>query len=154
MTLYCPPLRRLSSEHERWLAAVESWVGASEEERCSRLLALWNAEVLPHCRAEEDVLLPELARRLSEADAAIVFTLSDHVALRGLARELEKASGAKRTATVAALERKLAEHVDFEERTLFPALQEALGCDRIAALASELRVPRNELHQPKKGRKP
>ncbi|HYQ81801.1 MAG TPA: hypothetical protein VEP68_09870, partial [Anaeromyxobacteraceae bacterium] len=46
--------------------------------------------------------------------------------------------GAERAAAAAALARKLAEHVEFEERTLFPSLQETLGCDRLAGLSAEL----------------
>ncbi len=137
MTL-CPQLRRLSAEHARWLADIAGWASAGQEDRASRLLALWELEVLPHCRAEEEVLLPELARRLSEADAAIVFTLSDHVALRRLACELREATGEARAAALTAMEKKLEEHARFEERTLFPAVQEALGCDRIAGLAPDL----------------
>ncbi len=137
MTL-CPQLRRLSAEHARWRADVAAWARAGEEERRARLLALWELEVLPHCRAEEEVLLPELAERLSEADAVIVFTLGDHVALRRLARRLREATGAARGEALAAMERKLAAHARFEEATLFPAIQEALGCDRVAALAPDL----------------
>jgi len=81
---------------------------------------------------------PELVRWLSEADATVVFTLGDHVALRPLARELRTARGADRDAARAQLERRLAEHAEFEERTLFPALQETLGCDHLAALGAEI----------------
>lgn len=137
MTL-CPQLRRLVDEHARWLAEIASLASDRQEGHCERLLALWEEEVLPHCRAEEDVLLPELAGRISEADAAIVFTLGDHVVLRRLARELREAQGAARTAALEELEHKLAEHAAFEERTLFPAIQEALGCDHIAGLAADL----------------
>jgi iron-sulfur cluster repair protein YtfE (RIC family) len=133
----CPQLRRLVAEHARWRADVGRRAGSAAD-RAARLLALWEAEILPHCRAEEDVLLPELARRLSEADATVVFTLADHVALRRLARELRDAPGDGRGGALAAFEGKLAEHAEFEERTLFPALQEKLGCDRLAALAPEI----------------
>lgn len=134
----CPELRRLSAEHARWLARIARQAREDDASHAARLVALWDAEVLPHCRAEEDVLLPDLARRVSEADALIVFTLSDHVALRRLVRELRAAEGPARSAALASLEQKLAEHLAFEERTLFPALQETLGCDRLAALGSEL----------------
>jgi iron-sulfur cluster repair protein YtfE (RIC family) len=134
----CPELRRLSAEHARWIAAVERWAREDGEDRAERLLALWEGEVLPHCRGEEDVLLPELARRIPEADAVIVFTLGDHVALRRLARELREARGPARPAAAASFARKLDEHLAFEERTLFPSLQETIGCDRIAALAAEI----------------
>ncbi len=137
MTL-CPELRRLSAEHARWLSEVERWEREDQASRSARLLALWDAEILPHCRAEEEVLLPELARRISEADALIVFTLGDHVVLRRLVRELREAEGPERFAAIEGFERKLAEHVDFEERTLFPGLQETLGCDRLAGFAADL----------------
>jgi hemerythrin-like domain-containing protein len=145
----CPQLRRLSAEHARWLADIERRAAGDGADRAARLLALWEAQILPHCRAEEDVLLPELARRLSEADATVVFTLADHVALRRLARELRDAGGAERDTALGALELKIAEHASFEERTLFPVLQETLGCDRLAVLASE--IAKQEPKQPVAG---
>jgi hemerythrin-like domain-containing protein len=132
----CPPLRRLSADHARWLAALATPAGA--DGGGARLLALWDAEIQPHCRAEEEVLLPELARRLSEADAVVVFTNGDHLVLRRLVRDLRGATGPDAAAAAAALTRKLAEHFQFEERTLLPALQETLGCDLLAALQGEL----------------
>ena len=132
----CPPLRRLSADHARWLSALAR--PADVEGGGPRLLALWDAEILPHCRAEEDVLLPELARRLSEADAVVVFTMGDHLVLRRLVRDLRSATGAAAALAAAALSGKLAEHFQFEERTLLPALQQALGCDRLAELQGEL----------------
>jgi iron-sulfur cluster repair protein YtfE (RIC family) len=134
----CPALRSLSADHARWLAAVERREREDEASRAARLLALWEGEILPHCRGEEEVLLPELARRIPEADAVIVFTLGDHVVLRGLVRELRGAAASGCGEVAGRLARKLAEHVAFEERTLFPALQETLGCDRVAALATEM----------------
>jgi len=135
MTL-CPPLRRLSADHARWLAELARPAGA--EGGGGRLLALWDAEIQPHCRAEEEVLLPELARRLSEADAVIVFTSGDHLVLRQLVRDLRAATGPAAKVAAAALAGRLVEHLQFEERTLLPALQQTLGCDRLAALQPEL----------------
>ncbi len=132
----CAPLRRLSAEHARWLAALARPAGA--DGGGARLLALWDAEIQPHCRAEEVVLLPELARRLSEADAVVVFTLGDHLVLRGLARDLRNAAGPAAAVAAAALAEKLADHLAFEERTLLPVLQQTLGCDRLGQLQGEL----------------
>jgi len=132
----CPQLRRLSADHARWLAALA--LPAAADGGGARLLALWDAEIQPHCRAEEEVLLPELARRLSEADAVIVFTSGDHLVLRRLVRDLRNASGPAVAVAATALAKKLAEHLHFEERTLLPALQETLGCDRLGQLQDEL----------------
>ena len=143
MTL-CPQLRRLAAEHARWLAEIGRPGPAGDADPPGRLLALWDEEILPHCRCEEDVLLPELARRITEADAVIVFTLGDHLALRRLARELRDARGRDRRGASARLARKLEEHVRFEESTLFPAIQETLGCDLIAALGRELTAGEGE----------
>ena len=84
------------------------------------------------------MLLPELARRLSEADAVIVFTSGDHLVLRRLVRDLRNATGPAAAVAAAALAGKLAEHFQFEERTLLPALQETLGCDLLGELQGEL----------------
>jgi hypothetical protein len=129
----CPELRRLQAEHARWLAEL-----GEEEGREDRLLALWEAEILPHCRREEEVLVPELSRRIPEADASILLALTDHVGLRRLARELRAARGAERGELAARLARRLAEHVAFEERTLFAAAQAELGSARLAEIGGEL----------------
>jgi iron-sulfur cluster repair protein YtfE (RIC family) len=162
----CPQLRRLSAEHVRWRTELTRQAREDEAGRISRLLTLWDAEILPHCRTEEEVLLPELARRLSEADAVIVFTLGDHVVLRQLVRELRGGEEPARAAALARLERKLPEHFEFEERTLFPTLQDTLGCDGLARLAGEfadsrttprsrpVEAPATLNETPTKGRKP
>jgi len=134
----CPQLRQLAAEHARWLLALGSRAEGDQAGRGDRLLALWDAEILPHCRAEEEVLLPALAQRLCEADAVIVFTTGDHLVLRGLARDLRLATGTTRDAAAATFAAKLASHLIFEERTLLPALQETLGCARLAELEGEL----------------
>jgi hemerythrin-like domain-containing protein len=132
----CPQLRRLSADHARWLTALAR--PASAGDGGARLLALWDTEIQAHCRAEDEVLLPELARQLSEADAVIVFTSGDHLVLRRLVRDLRNASGPAFAVAAAALAEKLAEHFHFEERTLLPALQQTLGCDRLAEFQGEL----------------
>ena len=160
----CPELRRFQAEHARWLAELAGWGPGTEAGDAARLLALWEDEILPRCRRVEDVLLPELARRIPEADAVIVFTLGDHVVLRGLVRELRGAPEPGCREVAARLGRKLLEHLAFEERTLFPAVQETLGCDRLAALGSELSIrernrpadgpPTTHEARRKKGKKP
>jgi hypothetical protein len=148
----CPQLRRLSADHARWLAELDRPAGA--DGAGGRLLALWDAEIQPHCRAEEEVLLPDLARRLSEADAVVVFTLGDHLVLRRLVRDLRSATGPSAAVAAAAVAGKLAEHVRFEERTLLPALQETLGCGRLAELLGELSQAGHSESQSHRGSQP
>jgi hemerythrin-like domain-containing protein len=148
----CPELRRLSAEHTRWASDLAAGGSAGEAGRARRLLALWDGEIQPHFRREEEVLVPELARRVPEADAAILMTLADHVGLRRLARELRDATGPAAGEVAARLARRLAEHADFEERTLFPLAQEQLGCARLAALGAELKESRSTTQQ--KGNEP
>lgn len=88
-----------------------------------------------HCRAEEEVLLPELTRHVSETDALVLFTLGDHVVLRRLVRELRGTTGEACEAVLVRFLEKLEEHFRFEERVLLPTLQETIGCDRLGALA-------------------
>jgi hemerythrin-like domain-containing protein len=135
----CPELRRLADDHERWLRQGGRRRGESTVNWAARLVAAWDGEIVLHCRAEEEVLLPELARHLSETDAVVVFTHGDHMVLRRLVRELRLAKAQTLAAAATSLLEKLEEHFQFEEQSLFPALQEALGCDGLATLGGEIR---------------
>ena len=138
---FCPQLRRMAGEHARWLEQGRRRKEERTAEQVARLLSAWDEEIVPHCRAEEEVLLPELARHLSETDADVVFTHGDHMVLHRLARELRLAREPAQDAAVASFLEKLEEHFRFEEQTLFPAVQESLGCDALAALGEEIESP-------------
>lgn len=132
-------LQRLADDHRRWLRAArrleeETAQGSAPGQAAARFLALWESDVLPRWRWEEEVLVPELSGRLGEADALVVFALGDHCAMRRLARALR--AGAEE-GVASELARKLAEHVAFEEGTLFPALEGTLGAERVAELLRE-----------------
>ena len=143
----CPALRRLAAEHGRAIEAARRFRQAAEasdgpfadlEEETQRFLRVWRQVVVPHYRKEEEVLLPDLARRVPEGDAMILLPLADHVALRRLVREIERGPDARRRQLAAEIGERLAEHVRFEEETLYPALEETLGRSRLAELAGEL----------------
>ena len=140
----CPELRGLAEEHARWRRKLAERSGDGPRKRATWILRLWEDEILPHCRVEEDVLLPELSRRLSEADALLVFALGDHLALRRLAKDLKDASPSLEAKALAEFEFRLEEHLSYEDRTLFPGLQEALGCELLARLEPGL-SPRGRL---------
>ena len=150
MTL-CPQLRRLMAEHQRWLSQCERRGGEGDAACAARLLALWDGEIAAHLRVEEEVLLPELSRRIPESDAALVFTLGDHVVLRRMARELRTAWPGEQAGLLLEFTGKLAEHAAFEERTLFPILQENLGTARLAGFESELATTPATKTPPRRG---
>jgi iron-sulfur cluster repair protein YtfE (RIC family) len=145
MARLCPQLRRLQAEHQRWLLqsgrrAVPGGQGGRETDAAwaARLLALFDGEIVAHLRSEEEVLLPELSRRIPESDAVLVFTLGDHVVLRRLARALREAAPDALGALLLQFTGKLAEHAAFEEETLFPILQTEVGTARLAGVEGEL----------------
>ena len=142
----CPLVRHLTEEHRAALSAAEGLrraVGSRGElqRATARFLDFWRDQIVPHHRREEEVLLPELAQWVPEGDAVIVLTLADHVALRRLVRQIEGCASEEFERLSTQLVEKLAEHIRFEEETLFPALEEALGRPRLAELAGELAVP-------------
>lgn len=95
------------------------------------LAARFAAELEPHFRIEEAVLLPALAAAGEET--LVRRTLEDHAALRALAAD--PASGV-------AFGRRLREHVRFEERELFPACEARLGDATLEAIAARRPRPR------------
>lgn len=94
----------------------------------------WNSELQPHFRMEDDILLPEIALASSEAKQEIVQTCTDHIALRSLARQIERASPAEKSSLLLQFAKRLEEHVRFEERTLFPLAESLLKEDGLLRL--------------------
>ncbi len=119
-----PALQPLSREHHTALTlakACERAAQSCDEERisktCQRVLQAFSAELEPHFQIEEQSLLPllhEAGNKLLEQR-----TLEDHQRLRALLEGLQRDD-------VQALDsfgKLLIEHVRFEERELFPALE-------------------------------
>lgn len=122
-----PSLLTLSREHHRALVlakrAAQAACGDREAQQtmCAHVAVTFAAELEPHFCGEERDLPPLLS------DAAGQPLLSrfaaDHAALRRLAGELAEGRG-ELLAEFADL---LAAHVRFEERELFPAIEQALA---------------------------
>lgn len=131
-------LRGLSSDHHRSLVLVRHIRealshGGSEIELCAHVAGHYDADLEPHFRAEEELLLPELTsgsnRDLAER------TLSEHRLLRsqaiaGIGGDLD---------ALRALADTLEAHVRFEERELYPACEVAVPQTVLNEVA--LRVP-------------
>ena len=87
-----------------------------------------------HFDAEEEVLLPVL-RGVPDGGALADRIVAEHEQLRRLA-----ADAGSSTAAAVALGDALHDHVRFEEREVFPLIEQTLGDDELAALGERLRV--------------
>jgi hemerythrin-like domain-containing protein len=120
-----PALQPLSREHHAALKlakACERAVAAGQVgETCRRVVAAFAHELEPHFHVEESELLPLLTG--AEKRVLAERTLAEHAELRALAGELRQRCGAE---ILQRFGRSIAAHVRFEERELFPALEELL----------------------------
>lgn len=140
-----PELRDLSEQHHYGLVAARKLRLAAEgggelAPAIAEFLATWEAEIQPHFQSEEAVLLPEFARVGGDDHPLILQTLVEHVRLRRLVRELA-APGQARPEKAADTARELHDHIRFEERQLFPAIEAALAGEPLAALGVALHAP-------------
>lgn len=119
-----PALQPLSREHHTALTlakACERAVQSRDEERvgktCQRVLQAFSDELEPHFQIEEQSLLPLL--RSAGNTPLEQRTLEDHRQLRALLSGLQRND----IDVLDSFGRLLMEHVRFEERELFPALE-------------------------------
>jgi hypothetical protein len=136
-------LRDLSDEHHTALVLALHARRAAESGSAAAVAAAW-AEIerafpvalAPHFAIEERWLAPPLAAAGEPALAASL--QADHAALRAAI-----AAGAPRdAAALAAFAARLAGHVRFEERELFPAAERVLPAAALAAIADACRARR------------
>ncbi|MEZ4321827.1 MAG: hemerythrin domain-containing protein [Myxococcota bacterium] len=129
-----PRLRGLSEDHHHALflaRKIRLALEAGEGKHAEELTASgWTEELAPHLEAEEEVLVPAMQAAGMHVLAARILT--DHAALsdaraRGLAGDAEQLA---RFAEV------LVEHVRFEERVVFPAVEEGLSNEALAAVSA------------------
>lgn len=120
-----PALLQLSREHHTALKlsrqarlAIESGDPADIATSAKAIAELFPNELEPHFQAEENDLLPALAR-VGESKL-VERTLAEHAELRALAGHLAKAADPAALQTFGTL---LEQHVRFEERTLFETAQ-------------------------------
>jgi hemerythrin-like domain-containing protein len=126
-----PRLRRLSSEHHQALVLARSltdhgpgWTVADG----AALARRFAAELEPHFRAEEELVLPAI--RAAEPELADR-TEADHAFLRAAVAAAARGDGD----AARALGERLVDHVRFEERILFPAAERLLTADQLDEVA-------------------
>jgi hemerythrin-like domain-containing protein len=146
-----PELRDLSEAHHYGLVAARALRRAAAgeqplEEAIAGFLTAWRDEIRLHFRQEEEVLLPEYARAVPPDDPLILRTVTEHVALRRAVGDLENASGDRRAELAARIGQALDDHIRFEERVLFPAIESALAGAPLEALGHRLEATRQAAH--------
>lgn len=139
-----PELRDLSDDHHRALVLAVRAERAAAGEDAAAVADCWAeiartfpAELEPHFAIEERLLAPPLAAAGEPALAARL--AADHAALRGAAA----AASPRDAAALAAFGARLAAHVRFEERELFPVAERVLPAAALAAVADACRAGRS-----------
>jgi hemerythrin-like domain-containing protein len=139
----CTELQSLSVQHRDALIEARHLRQAGEgsvplEEAISRFIHAWRGKIQPHFHMEEGLLLPEFARAVPPDHPLIIRTLTEHVALRRSVRDLADAAGEPRRSLAGEIGQALHDHIRFEERVLFPAIESALEGPRLAELGRRL----------------
>jgi hemerythrin-like domain-containing protein len=138
-------LQPLSRDHLQALLAAKALREATDASAAKvAFLDFWRDHGAHHFRVEEEVLLPQWAR-FAEVDLpAVRRMLEEHLAIR---REtLRLVSEEITVEQLQALGQLLHDHVRFEERQLFPAIEESLSAEQLAKLVPA--VEEAEARQP------
>ena len=135
-----PALIELSHDHHAALFVALQLKRADEssaEKARSVFLAYWDAHGNEHFRQEEEVLFPGYAAFGPAHHPMIAHALCDHVAIRRLAHQV--ADEAPDVGVLVELGIELEHHVRFEERALFPLIEESMSDDALVTVGHALR---------------
>lgn len=103
------------------------------DEAARTFLDFWRGDGIRHFRTEEEVLLPTWAVHGEVDRDGVARMLGDHLAIRREALRLE--AGDTTLEEAQALGQLLHDHVRFEERQLFPKVEDALDAASLSSLA-------------------
>ena len=133
-----PELTPLSHDHHQTLfAALKLKRWDDQAAATDDFLGFWHAQGADHFRIEEDILLPAWLAGDEGADERLATrVLTEHLEARALVRKLEHESAA--ADDLKQLGELLERHVRFEERELFPAIEDGLDDDALEQLGAEL----------------
>jgi len=122
-----PALQPLSREHHTALVLAKACERAALscdkeliQETCQRAIQIFVDEMEPHFQIEEQSFLPLL--RSTETQSLVEQTWVDHQQLRALLEGLRQNDAE----ALGSFGKCLSTHVRFEERTLFPAIENLL----------------------------
>lgn len=126
-------LQPLSRDHLQALLAAKALREAEDPDAArSAFLDFWRDHGAHHFRVEEEVLLPQWALYAEVDRPAVNRMLEEHLAIRREALRLVAGEGGLED--LRALGDLLHDHVRFEERELFPAIEESLNEEQLARL--------------------
>jgi hemerythrin-like domain-containing protein len=129
-------LQPLSRDHLKALLAAKRLKEAPDVDTATSAFSqFWDVEQ-NHFRIEEEVLLPHWAARTEVDEPAVERMLADHLAIRRDALRLTR--GELSLDGLHALGTRLHNHVRFEERELFPMIEQALDDDALGQLGAAL----------------
>ena len=133
-------LRTLSHHHHQGLYAALQLKRAQREtvaDARQAFVDFFEREGARHFRIEEELLLPAYARHVQVDDPAIVRVLTEHIDLRRRGQDLE-AGAEPDPEALRDLGERLELHIRFEERVLFPMIEEAMPPDELERLAAAI----------------
>lgn len=129
-----PALRPLSRDHLKALIAAKRLREASDvDSGAAAFVEFWQPEGRHHFRVEEEVLLPGWALGAPVDRSAVARMLDDHLEIRREALRIE--AGEASLEELRELGVRLEAHVRFEERELFPMIEQALDPESLDRLA-------------------
>jgi hemerythrin-like domain-containing protein len=139
-----PALAPLSDDHHHELVQARRLRRAAEGSPAERVAAgatytkAFFTDTVEHFRREEETVFPVYATRAGADDPLLTRVLREHMELHGLARALraEVASEHVSQETLGTLGTLLHDHVRFEERDLFDAIQRAVPEAELDAIAT------------------
>ena len=130
-------LRPLSREHLGALLAAKKLREAEDiGEATQSLLEFWRNDGQRHFRIEEEVLLPIWALHAEVDRAGVERMLDEHLRIRRETLRLE--AGDLSLEEAHEMGRLLHDHVRFEERRLFPLIEEGLDAESLEQLAEAI----------------
>ena len=126
-------LQPLSRDHLVALLTAKALREADDADEARRsFLEFWRAHGSRHFRVEEEVLLPWWARYAEVDRGGVGRMLEEHLEIRRRALRLQEGQGTLEE--LHNLGELLHDHVRFEERRLFPLIEDSLDAEQLARL--------------------
>lgn len=137
-----PALVSLSSEHHHglvWGKKLLSSDDAINPAEFSRIIdeffQVWEKEINPHFNKEEEILLPLFNRSGHALDSPVMEMCRQHILIRAQVFNLEDSRGMDTAHEIGNL---LKDHIRFEERELFPFIEENSSEKLLQRIGKEL----------------